>query len=171
MGFALDFTRLDNIAVEMAKRDQTIGEIEVNLAKIKLNQLKENHNNFLEFYKSYQENIKASGNLRAEILKGVQAGEDITTLFLKASKYISLMTGDKLFNEQIEKDIVAIRGWGLAENIPLELDLDKVKKRLDRLTEALCREVEPDAREHIERAIKTHEEKITHIETLLKAYV
>lgn len=58
-----------------------------------------------EVYKEYQQNILASGTLRAEITKGAKAGEDPETLLLKAVKAISLMTGDKLFYEQIKTEI------------------------------------------------------------------
>lgn len=56
-------------------------------------------------YKQYQENIKATGTLRAEILKGVTAGEDLEQLFLKAAKALSLLLSDELFYRQIERTL------------------------------------------------------------------
>ena len=58
-----------------------------------------------EVYKIYQDNIKATELLQAEILKGVNAGEDITTLFLKAVKALSLTVKDDLFYNQIAKTL------------------------------------------------------------------
>lgn len=58
-----------------------------------------------EVYKIYQDNIKATELLQAEILKGVSAGEDITVLFLKAVKALSLTIHDELFYNQIAKEL------------------------------------------------------------------
>ncbi|MCL2677318.1 MAG: hypothetical protein FWE43_04610 [Streptococcaceae bacterium] len=54
-------------------------------------------------YQEYQDNIKKSGHLNTEILKGIQTGEPLPFLFLKAIESIGLMTGDKLFLSQVEK--------------------------------------------------------------------
>jgi hypothetical protein len=62
----------------------------------------------LEVYKTYQNNIKAAGQLQTEILKGVKGGESIYTLFLKAAKAISFMTSDSLFYSQLQEDITTI---------------------------------------------------------------
>lgn len=56
-------------------------------------------------YKRYQENIKATETLQAEILKGVAAGVDTETLFLKAAKALSLTISNDLFYNQIERAI------------------------------------------------------------------
>lgn len=60
-----------------------------------------------EVYKRYQENIKATETLQAEILKGVAAGEDLHQLFLKAAKALSLTISNDLFYSQIERDLAA----------------------------------------------------------------
>ena len=62
---------------------------------------REDHQRSLEVYRAYQENIKASSQLQTEILKGLKAGEDVYSLFLKAAKAISLMTSNSLFYSQI----------------------------------------------------------------------
>ena len=48
-------------------------------------------------YKEHQENIKRVEQLRTDINKGVQAGEPIYKLLLKAIECISLMTGDTAY--------------------------------------------------------------------------
>lgn len=60
-----------------------------------------------EVYKRYQENIKATETLQAEILKGVATGEDLHQLFLKAAKALSLTISNDLFYSQIERDLAA----------------------------------------------------------------
>lgn len=76
----------------------------------------------LDIFREYQENIKRSGQLQTEILKGVKAGENVYNLFLKAVKAISLMTSNSLFYSQIEADTRAIYGEGLQEQAPLKSD-------------------------------------------------
>lgn len=121
----------------------------------------------LEICRRYQDNIRVAGGLRTDILKGVRAGEDIHTLFLKAVKAISLMTSDTLFNDQIEADIKAIYGYGLGAKAPLQIELEEVRKRLQKLTEAAQREKEHDSQQRIQAAIKRHKSRITELEELI----
>ena len=122
-----------------------------------------------EIYKTYQNNIMTSNQLQTEIIKGVKQGESVYTLFLKAAKAISLMTSNSFFYSQIEADIRAIYGAGLLEISPLELELDAVKERLQRLREAQTREGEPeDSRQRIANAVKAHESRAEHIKGLLE---
>lgn len=125
---------------------------------------REDHQRSLEVYRHYQENIKTSGQLQTDILKGVQAGTDIYSLFLKAAKAISLMTSNSLFYSQIEADTRAIYGEGLQEQAPLKCELAEVQKRLERLREAQAEELEHDSRERIGRAIQAHEAKIAQLQ-------
>ena len=122
----------------------------------------------LEIYRTYQENIKTSSQLQTEILKGIKAGESVYSLFLKATKAISLMTSNSLFYRQAEADTIAIYGEGLLEKAPLQKQLTDTQQRLQRLREALNREIEADAKERIQRAIKAHEAKIADLESLIE---
>lgn len=125
---------------------------------------REDRQRSLEVYRTYQENIKTSSQLQTEILKGLKAGEDVYSLFLKAAKAISLMTSNSLFYSQIEADIEAIYGRGLQEQAPLQCELAEVQKRLTRLKEAQAEELEHDSRERIGRAIQAHEAKIAQLQ-------
>lgn len=123
----------------------------------------------LEVYRAYQSNIKAAGQLQAEILKGAKSGESIYTLFLKAAKAISLMTSNNLFYSQLQDDITAIYGAGLLEPQPLKKELTEVQERLRRLKEALQREGEPeDSLQRIRSAIKAHEARERQLQGLIK---
>lgn len=121
----------------------------------------------LEVYRTYQENIKRSGQLQTDILKGARAGEDIYSLFLKAVKAISLMTSNTVFYSQIEGDIRAIYGQGLLDPLPLQIELQETQERLTRLREAEERELEADSRERIKRAVTAHENRIAELEALI----
>ena len=53
-----------------------------------------------DVYNTYQNNIKASEALRAEILKGLAGGESHTVILEKSILCIGLMTHDKVFATQ-----------------------------------------------------------------------
>lgn len=121
----------------------------------------------LEVYRTYQENIKRSGQLQTDILKGARAGEDICSLFLKAVQAISLMTSNTVFYSQLEEDIKTIYGRGLQEPAPLLLEIQQAQTRLNKLREAEQRETEPDSLQRIRSAIKAHESKIAELKALI----
>lgn len=121
----------------------------------------------LDIFREHQENIKRSGQLQTEILKGVKAGESVYSLFLKAVKAISLMTSNSLFYSQIEADTRAIYGEGLQEPAPLLLEIKQAQTRLNKLREAEQRETEPDSLKRIRSAIKAHESKIAELKALI----
>ena len=128
---------------------------------------REDHQRSLEAYRAYQENTKRSEQLQSEILKGIKAGEDVYSLFLKAAKAISLMTSNSVFYSQIENDTRSISGRGLNYQPPLQNELQDTQKRLQRLLEAEQREADTDSRERIKRAVKAHREHIAELEAMI----
>lgn len=128
---------------------------------------REDHQRSLEAYRAYQENTKRSEQLQSEILKGIKAGEDVYSLFLKAAKAISLMTSNSVFYSQIEDDTRSIYGRGLNYKPPLQNELQDTQKRLQRLLEAEQREADTDSRERIKRAVKAHREHIAELEAMI----
>lgn len=90
----------------------------------------------LAVYKTYQANIKAGYELQTEITKGVQQGEDIYVLFLKATKIISLMTGNDVFHQIASRSIKEIYKKVQDEN-PHERTLQRSRERLARCEEQL----------------------------------
>lgn len=127
----------------------------------------EDHKRTLEAYRHYQDNIRKSEQLQSEILKGIKAGEDVYSLFLKAAKAISLMTSNSVFYSQIEDDTRSIYGRGLNYKPPLQNELQDTQKRLQRLLEAEQREADTDSRERIKRAVKAHREHIAELEAMI----
>lgn len=128
----------------------------------------EDHRRSLEVYRTYQENIKTSSTLQTQILKGLKAGEDVYSLFLKAAKAISLMTSNSVFYSQTEEDLKAIYWRGLQEKPPLQMELEEVQERLQRLREAEKREQASDSKERIHRAIQAHENKATELRGMIE---
>ena len=120
----------------------------------------EDHRKAAAAYDTYQENIKRAGILRAEILKGVRAGEPPTALLLKAVKCISLMTGEKVFYDQIRGDVLTIWAEGLQDETALEMKLQDVEGRLKKIEEALKREdLQGGDRERIQKAAEQHQKQ------------
>lgn len=105
-----------------------------------------------EILKEYQDNTRASGTLKSEILKGSNRGEEIPRLFLQACKMISTMTGDELFYTIIERNVREIYGAGMLEQVPLDMELKTLERRRNLLAAAYERETENDTREHIKAA-------------------
>ena len=123
----------------------------------------------LAVYREYQSNIKVSSQLQTDILKGAKRGEDIYSLFLKAVQAISLMTSNTVFYSQLNDDIRAIYGAGLLEPKPLELELEEVQGRLERLIEASKRGTETaDSLQRIERAIQAHKQRATELKGMIE---
>lgn len=119
-------------------------------------------------YRKYQDNIKAAGQYREEILKGVRAGEAIEPLFIKACRAISLMTAEPLFAEQVEQDVLAIYGEGQQAAVPLQMEARQVQDRLTKMRQALQRETDQKSRRRIQAAVAAHEIKLKNLQALLK---
>lgn len=130
--------------------------------------IKQERERAVAVYGEYQKNIKLSEQLQTDILKGAKRGEDIYSLFLKAVQAISLMTSNTVFYSQLNDDIRAIYGAGLLASKPLELELEEVQGRLQRLREASQRNTEPaDSLQRIERAIQVHEDRARQLKALI----
>ena len=155
--------------IEVKKPLETLtGGLEgINKLQREADAIKQERERAVAVYGEYQKNIKLSGQLQTDILKGVKRGEDIYSLFLKACKAISLMTSNSVFFSQLEGDIRAIYGQGLLDPLPLQIELQQVQERLKRLREALNRELEADSRERIKRAVTAHENRIAELEALI----
>jgi hypothetical protein len=184
----IDFTKLENIArngengtkkqvspykdtpkQENALNQPTTAKNGIDkISKVRLNKEQENNAKTAEMYGFYQENISRSQTMTAELLKGVQAGEDQALLLLKATKIISMMTGNELIYNQMEADLKSIYGAGLLEPYPLELELKQIQERLNRLQEAEQRPGEPEEnRKRIKNAITAHQKRKKQITLLL----
>ena len=113
-------------------------------------------------YREHQENIRQAGQLRAEINKGVQAGEPIYKLLLKSIECISLMTGEKLFYDMNKDNLQTIYGI-LGEPEAIEIERQEIENRLNHLKVAYENEEQADAKRRIKNAIKAHQDKIENL--------
>lgn len=78
------------------------------------------------------------------------------------------MTSNSVFYSQTEEDLKAIYGRGLQEKPPLQMELEEVQERLQRLREAEKREQASDSKERIQRAIQAHENKATELRGMIE---
>lgn len=132
------------------------------------NTIKQERERAIAIYKEYQKNVKLFGQLQTDILKGAKRGENIYRLFLKAVQAIGLMTSNTAFYNQLNDDIRIIYGAGLLEPKPLELELEEVQERLQRLREISQRNTEQaDSLQRIERAIQEHEDRARQLTALI----
>lgn len=145
------------------------GQAVEGLAQIRLQREQEDHKKAVEMYGAYQTNIKRAGQLRTDIMKGVKAGDASQALLLKAVECIALMTGDRLFHEQVEEDMKAIWGEGFLDPIPLEWALREVEERIANMKRA-CKEegLGSDSKARIERALQEHYRKRDRLKALLE---
>lgn len=111
----LDFTRLKEIS-QRPPSNETQGEttsIKETASKgsdmaresLELQRKKARYNDMLEVYKEYEANKKIANQLQTDIRRGIQGGESMDELFLKAIKVIGLMTGERHYYEMTRKQL------------------------------------------------------------------
>lgn len=108
-------------------------------------------------YTEYQSNIRSAGDGRRAIIQGLQAGQDVETLFLQAAEVIGRMTGDNDFPRRVKSELLTIYGTGLAEDRARRMQREAVQERLQRLLEAAGQETDPGELQRINGAIKAHQ--------------
>lgn len=121
-----------------------------------------------EVYKAYQANILAAGTLKNDILKGIDRGESLYNLLLKAGEAIARTTGDSVFSDVLKRKLIEVRGLGLGDPEPLDGERQDIKARLDKLHAALEREQGTDRESGIKWAIRAHEQELKRVEKLLE---
>ena len=109
----------------------------------------------LAICQEYNANRAKSGQLTAEILKGLNAGESPYILLMKAAECIGLLTGEtRVFSQSVKDKITEIYGQGLTDSRALEIELADVRQRLAMLTRP---ELEQTA--NIKNAVRAHKER------------
>ena len=107
--------------------------------------------------------IALADQLRAEVMRGLQCGEPVERLLLKAIQSIALKENDTVSYPEAKKTLIAIYGDALGQPVPLQIELEKTEQRLARLRKAYeeGEEVEPhDVQERVKNAIRSHEARI-----------
>ena len=119
-------------------------------------------------YRHYQDNIRAAGQLTTDIIKGLNAGQDVHDLFLMAVKAISCMTNDNYLYSHAEETIKTVYGVALGQYKPLQMELAAVEERLNNLEESILWVDQLDEKRRIENAIKWHRQRQSEIKEKLE---
>lgn len=105
MGIDLDFSGIDSIKRVDGDSSQYVQDDERKVV-LDLEREKELVEEARKIYKEYQANIKATEELRVDILKTTNQDQRITKdLFMKAIKIVSLLCHEPTFYDQIEKRV------------------------------------------------------------------
>ncbi|MFR8002555.1 MAG: hypothetical protein ACLU62_06500 [Hydrogeniiclostridium sp.] len=107
--------------------------------------------------------IALADQLRAEVMRGLQCGEPVERLLLKAIQSIALKENDTVSYPEAKKTLIAIYGDALGQPVPLQIELEETEQRLARLRKAYeeGEGVEPhDVQERVKNAIRAHEARI-----------
>ena len=122
---------------------------------------------YQQIYNEYQANARNAGQSKVDILKGLQTGEDIYNLFLKACECISAMTGEQKFKELAEEYIKAVYGTALHTRQPLLLELQEVNARINKICSAIDSEPDAAAVDRLQTALYKHIQKRDRLQELV----
>ena len=96
-------------------------------------------------------------------MKGLQSGEPVERLLLKALESLALKDNDTVSFPEAKKTLIAIYGDALGQPVPLQIELEEFETRLERLKQAYEEGKETEAKdtqERVKNAIMAHENRI-----------
>lgn len=104
-----------------------------------------------------------ANQLQVEVMKGLQSGEPVERLLLKALESLALKDNDTVSFPEAKKTLIAIYGDALGQPVPLQIELEEFETRLQRLKQAYEEGKETEAKdtqERVKNAIMAHENRI-----------
>ena len=104
-----------------------------------------------------------ANQLQVEVMKGLQSGEPVERLLLKALESLALKDNDTVSFPEAKKTLIAIYGAALGQPVPLQIELEEFETRLERLKQAYEEGKETEAKdtqERVKNAIMAHENRI-----------
>ena len=116
-----------------------------------------------EITQERQSEIAHANQLQVEVMKGLQCGEPVERLLLKALESMALKENDTVSYPEAKKPLSAVYGDALGQPVPLQIELEEFEERLERLRKAYeeGKETEPkDTQERVKNAIMAHENRI-----------
>ena len=166
MGLSLEeyAAQQEQQGIEQAKKDFADDQTTDGAARSPLErqqaQTKEDQARAFDVYKQYQKNIMLTGQLDTEIIKGLQAGEPLPSLFLKAMKAFYLCKGAENALPIIEDTLLTVYGTGLKEAEVRAMQADQIQQRLDNLRRAYTAADTDSEKRRLQQAIKAHESRL-----------
>lgn len=113
-----------------------------------------------DVYKQYQQNTILTETLDTEIIKGLQAGEPLPSLFLKAMKAFYLCKGAENALPIVEDTLLTVYGTGLKEVEVRAMQAEQIQQRLDNLRRAYTAADTDSEKRRLQQAIKAHENRL-----------
>ena len=116
-----------------------------------------------EITQERQSEIAHANQLQVEVMKGLQCGEPVERLLLKALESMALKENDTVSYPEAKKTLIAVYGDALGQPVPLQIELEEFEERLERLRKAYeeGKETEPkDTQERVKNAIMAQENRI-----------
>ena len=104
-----------------------------------------------------------ANQLQVEVMKGLQSGEPVERLLLKALESLALKDNDTVSFPEAKKTLIAIYGDALGQPVPLQIELEEFETRLERLKQAYEEGKETEAKdtqERVKNSIMAHENRI-----------
>ncbi len=104
-----------------------------------------------------------ANQLQVEVMKGLQCGEPVERLLLKALESLALKDNDTVSFPEAKKTLIAIYGDALGQPVPLAIELEEFETRLAHLKKAYEEGMETEAKdtqERVKNAIMAHEARI-----------
>lgn len=123
-------------------------------------------NDFKEYNKIQQENIRKAQHQQSKLLYEIKAGKPKGYLLLEACKIIRDMTGNTLFYNEVESNLRSVLGRGLYDAEMLEMEIRELTERKERLKHSYQIETDPETKSRISRAIETHKNEIKRLEAM-----
>ena len=116
-----------------------------------------------EISQERQSEIAHANQLQVEVMKGLQCGEPVERLLLKALESMALKENDTVSYPEAKKTLSALYADALGERVPRQIGFEEFETRLERLRQAYeeGKETEPkDTQERVKNAIMAHENRI-----------
>ncbi len=117
-----------------------------------------------EVYAAYQSNTRKAEQITIDISKGLQRGENLAALFLKAVECISLLTDNRVLYSTSKSTIQTVYGIALHERAAADLTAAAVTDRLDKLRQSEHEITDEAAKSRLQQAIREHEKLLKDLE-------
>ena len=86
-----------------------------------------------EISQERQSEIAHANQLQVEVMKGLQCGEPVERLLLKALESMALKENDTVSYLEAKKTLIAVYGDALGQPVQLQIELEEFETRLERL--------------------------------------
>ena len=157
---ANEFKATDNTNTPKTTRKPAEGKPETHSLQRKADHRKQQLAVSADVLKEYQANTRLTTSIVAEINHGLQQGQDIYDLFLKAVEGLALTTNDPDLMARSREAVQSVYGVGLKKPRAVEIERQETQKRLKRLTESLEEASDISDQLRLKRAIQAHQKRL-----------